>query len=755
MKLMKTMAMAAVLVAATLQTQADNTWDGSAADGLWTNDANWSLNVAPAPGQGNFFFSDQTYTNKITIGSGDSVTLDGDMYGPEWGMDLVIDGGSLIQNPPGFVWAPVADSGDHCVIDVKNDAYFEVSELLLGDNWWFSGHPYVDLNISGTGTVVKARGWMWLGGRINLESGTLEVGGNINFDASAAGYAQIDIAEGTILCTAVDVNPDLTNRFETAISNNQVVAYGGLGDVIMTYDSGNFDLYVTAVAPPFIVDGSPTDSSTNTTRTLEAKIVDLSSEFVEAVLSLDGTPVETNSTPAGTTNTISYVASGLSAGMHTGTVAITGTPDSFTNSWTFEVLPFVSVTVSPEEWAATDSPTLQAVVIEAGSIVDTNATAMYLDGALVTPVFDRSAAPTTTISYAASGLSQGAHTGKVVVAGSPGGTATAEWTFNVVLEGAIATSLAHHWNFEEGTNATVYDVVGGADGTIINTNFTWVDGGLDLAGGGTSGAYDGGLGTNTAAVGSYVDLPNGLLTGLSTNAVTFEVAYVADDAEAWWQRVWDMGESVGGENLSNGGGKYSFLTIHSFGGGPRVALSTNNPGSEAFALDTTYIVAGEISHVVWVYDPAGQMTKLYHNGVLVNADVVPDWPLSSFANMDVNNWLGRAQFNDGMFDGKLYDFRIYTGIMTASEAADRYDEVINSGGPTVDPDIQSIAVSGGSATLTWTSESGVTYSILSKSALTDATWSTNKAGIASAGDGTTSDSVTAGADAEFYQIKGE
>jgi hypothetical protein len=75
-------------------------------------------------------------------------------------------------------------------------------------------------------------------------------------------------------------------------------------------------------------------------------------------------------------------------------------------------------------------------------------------------------------------------------------------------------------------------------------------------------------------------------------------------------------------------------------------------------------------------------------------------------------------------------------------------------GASLEPVIQSISVAGGSVSLSWTSEAGATYSILSKTNLTDATWTAVKTGIAG-GDPTTSDSVTvSGADQEFFSIEG-
>lgn len=76
-------------------------------------------------------------------------------------------------------------------------------------------------------------------------------------------------------------------------------------------------------------------------------------------------------------------------------------------------------------------------------------------------------------------------------------------------------------------------------------------------------------------------------------------------------------------------------------------------------------------------------------------------------------------------------------------------------GLTVDPDIQMISLSGGTATLTWDSESSGTYSILHKAALSDAEWTDVKTGI-TGGESITTDSVpVSGADTEFFRIRGQ
>ncbi len=112
------------------------------------------------------------------------------------------------------------------------------------------------------------------------------------------------------------------------------------------------------------------------------------------------------------------------------------------------------------------------------------------------------------------------------------------------------------------------------------------------------------------------------------------------------------------------------------------------------------------------------------------------------------------------YPGNGYDSEEFVGAIDEvriSRVARAANEFVFSDTIVIDPyNITSIVVSGGNATLTWASQSGVTYSILHKSTLTGATWLPVKTGIDSAGDGTTSDSVAVSGDAaEFFKIQGE
>ena len=72
---------------------------------------------------------------------------------------------------------------------------------------------------------------------------------------------------------------------------------------------------------------------------------------------------------------------------------------------------------------------------------------------------------------------------------------------------------------------------------------------------------------------------------------------------------------------------------------------------------------------------------------------------------------------------------------------------------TMNPDIVSLSISGNTATLTWKSEEGGTYTIQHKSALTEP-WSDVKSGISGANPATTDSVDVSGENQEFFQIKG-
>ncbi len=405
----------------------------------------------------------------------------------------------------------------------------------------------------------------------------------------------------------------------------------------------------------------------------------------------------------------------------------------------------LGITVSPTGWITDSMPLVQAVIEHGASTVDTNLTQLSIDGGSpVAASFDVTSS-NTTVSYAAS-FSHGVHTGQVVVVGTPsGGPITNTWTFQIVLEQSNPTSLLHHWDFDENGGTTVIDSVGGANGAIVGTNYGWVAGGLDLYGGGNSGDWNGFPANNTAS--SYVNLPDGIFSALP-NVVTFEATYVVD-VDHFWSRIWDFGTNTSNLNdVAGTGAQACYLGS----GGPNVSVSDQSPQHVLFTVEGGGIVTGQLVHVVWVYDADNDMTKLYKNGVLADAEVITGWAPSNMGGLDVNCWFGRSQWtHDPMFEGKLDDIRIYSGIMTADEVVSRYNSLILAEAP----QIYMIAVDGTDITLGWTDQGVGNYAVERKSALTDSSWTTVISNMPAAGGGGATTSFSDSSATGFYRIKSE
>lgn len=211
-----------------------------------------------------------------------------------------------------------------------------------------------------------------------------------------------------------------------------------------------------------------------------------------------------------------------------------------------------------------------------------------------------------------------------------------------------AQTLAHRWSFNEASGTTVLDSVAGAagNGTVLGTNFSRAGGQLSI---------------NTAGADAttYVDLPNGLVSGLSN--ITVEGWATWTDVATAWQRIFDFGASAEGEGNSGTGTSSFFLSpkINSATGLMRVNL--NSPAGSAL-VDWTgkAFPTNTLTHFAVVYARGSNALYGYINGARVMT-VACSIPLSSLT--DFNNWLGRSQFNDPYFKGSFNEFRIYSGAL--------------------------------------------------------------------------------------------
>jgi hypothetical protein len=68
--------------------------------------------------------------------------------------------------------------------------------------------------------------------------------------------------------------------------------------------------------------------------------------------------------------------------------------------------------------------------------------------------------------------------------------------------------------------------------------------------------------------------------------------------------------------------------------------------------------------------PDGSITLYVNNGAAAKAPI-PAGMFLDFIN-DNNNWLGRAQWGDPLFDGLIDEFRVYDVALTAEEVAESF-----------------------------------------------------------------------------------
>src|ERR1035437_5521452 len=200
----------------------------------------------------------------------------------------------------------------------------------------------------------------------------------------------------------------------------------------------------------------------------------------------------------------------------------------------------------------------------------------------------------------------------------------------------FAASLTHRYPF----SANASDTVGGANGQLV--------GGATISGGAV--VLDGSSG--------YVNLPNNIVTGYTS--VTIE-AWVTDTGSGNWARIYDFGNSSGGEDFVLGsttsGTQSMFLTSPS-GSGTLLGDYITASSSVSVEWPGTALPVGVQQHVVWASDAAAQTGWLYVNGVLVGSNTRMTLTPASLGDT-VNDWIGRSQWNDPLFKGSISDFRIY------------------------------------------------------------------------------------------------
>jgi hypothetical protein len=222
-------------------------WTGEASDGMWNNPLNWDQGEVPPYDSGDVGIGDQTYGSLITIPAGFDASCTwgseyGTIFGPEFGMDLDIYGSIS------YKWYIASVADDPAAPSVINmypgSSIYGAEGIAIGDTWWYSGGPYSTLNMYGDASVDI--NWIWLGGHVNMYGGTLDISGGVAMSGNIADeLIRIDVRGGTLILP--DAFTDTVNDW---ISRGILLAYGGVGDIIIDTEVNPGRTTVTAIPEP-------------------------------------------------------------------------------------------------------------------------------------------------------------------------------------------------------------------------------------------------------------------------------------------------------------------------------------------------------------------------------------------------------------------------------------------------------------------------------------------------------------------------
>jgi hypothetical protein len=336
----------------------------------------------------------------------------------------------------------------------------------------------------------------------------------------------------------------------------------------------------------------------------------------------------------------------------------------------------------------------------------------------------------------AQGVVDGMSPGTVTLTGSYGGKSAALAVTVTTPPGDTTPTLVHRYSFSEAPGSTtVKDLVGTADGEIKGTGAAFDGAGQLTLPGGTASAAD--------PVAGYVDLPNRLISPLKDLSIE---AWVTWQGSGAWQRIFDFGTSAGGEDIVDGNGNYLFLSP---AGGTNLRFSVRDPvtGTEPAPLTATRPLAtGQEICLTVVYNNTANLARLYSNAVVV---AMGPAPVDIRTVDDVNNWLGRSQWNDAMFQGKYNEFRIWEGVLLPDRVAANY-----AAGPDSLEARPTLAISraGGNIVIAWPAASA--FALEATAALgPTASWSSVDTSGAVVEGGLKKLTVTPSQAATFYRMK--
>ena len=218
-----------------------------------------------------------------------------------------------------------------------------------------------------------------------------------------------------------------------------------------------------------------------------------------------------------------------------------------------------------------------------------------------------------------------------------------------VTSGSITVTkqtLQHEWSFNESGGTTAGDSVGTANLTLLGTT-----------------SLGGGVLTLPGGAGNYVSLPPGILS--SNNSITIET-WLTDNGSQTWARAWSFGGSV---TVADDLIQNNYIDLIPKAGGPGGLWTEFKAGIPAVTTKDV-VNAGNLAlpaatpeYITVTYNAQNQTCTLYSNGVVAatlgGITITP----ASLGNT-LNNYIGKDEYNDSIFNGTFDEMRIWDGAQT-------------------------------------------------------------------------------------------
>ena len=278
----------------------------------------------------------------------------------------------------------------------------------------------------------------------------------------------------------------------------------------------------------------------------------------------------------------------------------------------------------------------------------------------------------SVLTVSSSGLITGVSIGSATVSMTVGGVTATSGSVTVTPQ-----ALLHRYSFA--TDAS--DSVGGANGTLVGPsgglNAT-ISNGLQLP-----GNQNGGFGYS-----GYVSLPNGILT--NTTSVTVE-CWVTQNQGNGWSEIWDFAVN----NNQN------FGLIPLPGNGPNMEVADNPNNDDIYTASSLVFPNNSEQYVSFTFNDSTLTGSLYTNGTLVALQSYPDHTYTpghiGGAGGTTVDVLGNDVYGDWQFDGTIYEFRIWNGVVSPF-----YLAASSTAGPSIvvtNTTLQSLTVSLGTTSM--------------------------------------------------------